>query len=122
MGTICALNVRSIRYQRMTDRTTFLANLVCALMLYGEGEDTERYIYGVEIRRDSSKQKQTVFFRMADKTSRQIYTIEEHISDTSFRLYGNKNEWVHRIATKLTERWEYFKKMGVFPPKDSRFG
>jgi len=122
MGIICALNVRSIRCQRMMDRATFLANLVCLLMLYGEGEDTEKYTYGVGIRRDSAKQKQTVFFRMADRTSRQIYTMEEHISDTSFRLYGNKNEWVYQIVAKFTERWEYFKKMGVFPPKDSRFG
>jgi len=106
----------------MTDRNTFLANLVCALMRYGEGEDTERYIYGVEIRRDSAKQKQTVFFRMADKTSHKIYTMEEHISDTSFRLYGNQNERIHRIVAKITERWEYFKKMGFFPPKDSYFG
>jgi hypothetical protein len=105
----------------MTDRNTILANLTCALMRYGEGEDMDRYAYGIEIRRDSAKQKQTVFFRMADKSSHRIHTMTEAISDTNLRLY-DQNDLVHRIVIKISERWEYFKKMGIFPPKDSIFG
>jgi hypothetical protein len=106
----------------MTDRNTLIANLVHQLMRYGDGEDQERYIYGVEVRRDPATAKQTVFFRMQDRHTRKIHTMEEAISDTSLRLYGNQYGWIHRIATKFTERWEYFKKMGVFPPKDSHYG
>lgn len=106
----------------MTDRNTLMADLVQRLLQYGDGEDQERYMYGVEVRRDPAKAKQTVFFRIAEKQTRKIHTMEEDISDTSLRMCVDRNAGVYRIAMKITERWEYFKKMGVFPPKGSRFG